>query len=564
MIVTFGRMERVDESTSSMDVFADGAFAGTIDTETEDISSSRTRAYRVRAYSVNVTDDPIFVVIQAGESPRTALTKAKAIAVKKLTARMNPPPRSTMTRRNSDVDFRSRERDDMRGLPRPRSSVLLDRLRAGLVSPHHLAVAGWLGDTAAAQCAPAWVPVPVQHRSYPVRHALRHAGLESPLLVRLAADFAAHALPLFETAHHGDLRPRAAIEAARAWAACPCEEHRLVAAAAYADADTYAYADAYADADAYAYAAAAAAADAAYAYAAAAAADAADAAAAAYAAAAAAYACADAYAAARQAEREWQRLHMISVLTGDLVAIQSLPPRSGTLPAAGNPKRGLNSRRATRHNSDAADRLAQRERLRDDVADRTREITERLRSGAITLKAVVMAARLGCAEARQWASATPLIEWMDQSQRREAIRALGSQGRQVSWACDVAARVLPIFERRHLDDLRPRQAIEAAYAWVACPCEEHRLAASAAARAASAPAHAAYAAAAHAPSHAACAAADAAVYAAYAAGAAADAAAANAAYAAAYAAAAANAAADACEQEWQRERLVSYLIGEVS
>jgi hypothetical protein len=96
VIVTFGRMERVDESTSSMDVFADGAFVGTIDTETEDISSSRTRAYRVRGYSVNVTDDPIFVVIQAGESPRTALARAKGDAVRALTAATNPGPRSKL------------------------------------------------------------------------------------------------------------------------------------------------------------------------------------------------------------------------------------------------------------------------------------------------------------------------------------------------------------------------------------------------------------------------------------------------------------------------------------
>jgi len=69
----------------------------------------------------------------------------------------------------------------------------------------------------------------------------------------LAADFAAHVLPIYEKELlPDDGRPRAAIEAARAWAACPCEEHRLAAYAAAAAA----YA-AYAAADAAAAAAAA-------------------------------------------------------------------------------------------------------------------------------------------------------------------------------------------------------------------------------------------------------------------------------------------------------------------
>jgi len=47
----------------------------------------------------------------------------------------------------------------------------------------------------------------------------------------------------------------------------------------------------------------------------------------------------------------------------------------------------------------------------------------------------------------------------------------------VSWVVECAARVLPIFEDDFPDDRGPRAAIEAATAWVECPCEAHALAA---------------------------------------------------------------------------------------
>jgi hypothetical protein len=122
--------------------------------------------------------------------------------------------------------------------------------------------------------------------------------------------------------------------------------------------------------------------------------------------------------------------------------------------------------------------------------------------------------------------------------------------RLVTFAADCAERALPKFEERYPDDKRPRQAIDAARAWVTCPS----------------PAYAATAAAYAAAYAAATAATDA--YAAYTA----DADAAYAAYAAAYAAAAATdatyAAADAAtaatyaaayaaaaERLWQADRL---------
>jgi hypothetical protein len=118
--------------------------------------------------------------------------------------------------------------------------------------------------------------------------------------------------------------------------------------------------------------------------------------------------------------------------------------------------------------------------------------------------------------------------------------------RLVTFAADCAERVLPKFEERYPADKRPREAIEAARAWVTCPSPETRAAsanaAAAAADAAAHPAYAAYAAAAYAAAHPA-----------YAAAAAANAAA----YAAAANAAAANAAAYAADAErsWQGDRL---------
>ena len=127
----------------------------------------------------------------------------------------------------------------------------------------------------------------------------------------------------------------------------------------------------------------------------------------------------------------------------------------------------------------------------------------------------------------------------------------------VQWAADCAERALPLFEARHPNDARPRQALDAARAWVAHPTVETRNAAYAAAAAA------AYAAAAYAAADAATNAADAATNAAYAAAYAAADAAAYAADAAAYAAyGAAYAAADAAEKQWQAIRLMAIYHGD--
>ena len=117
----------------------------------------------------------------------------------------------------------------------------------------------------------------------------------------------------------------------------------------------------------------------------------------------------------------------------------------------------------------------------------------------------------------------------------------------VLWACDCAERVLPVFETKYPDDVRPRRALEAARAWLAEPTEANRENADAAAYAAYATACAAYAA--YATACAAYAAAYATACAAYAAD------------AAAYATACAADAARATEQTWQAVRLMEIYNG---
>jgi hypothetical protein len=94
--------------------------------------------------------------------------------------------------------------------------------------------------------------------------------LDKPRLVTYTADCAEHVLPIFEDRHPGDKRPRRAVEAARAWVACPSPETMDAAAAANAAAAAAAASDAAYAVDAYAAAAYAVDAYAAAAYAAAA------------------------------------------------------------------------------------------------------------------------------------------------------------------------------------------------------------------------------------------------------------------------------------------------------
>jgi len=69
-------------------------------------------------------------------------------------------------------------------------------------------------------------------------------------------------------------------------------------------------------------------------------------------------------------------------------------------------------------------------------------------------------------------------------QNKKVIMILNTKMISVRWAIACASRVLYIFEKKYPDDLRPRQALEAATRWLNSPTETNRMAAKAAADAA--------------------------------------------------------------------------------
>lgn len=107
----------------------------------------------------------------------------------------------------------------------------------------------------------------------------------------------------------------------------------------------------------------------------------------------------------------------------------------------------------------------------------------RLRAGELTEAHVALAARLGHTAARGIVSDETLVDWADAYQRRQAIEAsreLLGDTLPVRVAADWAERALPAWENsglggNHPHNKRPREAIAAAKAWAACPCEKHRL-----------------------------------------------------------------------------------------
>ena len=66
-------------------------------------------------------------------------------------------------------------------------------------------------------------------------------------------------------------------------------------------------------------------------------------------------------------------------------------------------------------------------------------------------------------------------------QNKKVIMILNTKMISVRWAIACASRVLYIFEKKYPDDLRPRQALEAATRWLNAPTETNRMMANAAA-----------------------------------------------------------------------------------
>jgi hypothetical protein len=133
-----------------------------------------------------------------------------------------------------DRDLREAERS---GDP---VAVLRERLRAGELTRKHVELAASLGHPVAGALYPeaaalVWTAQALEAKAKAVLEASQLLGETLP--ARVAADWAESVLPVFESMRPGINKvPREAIAAARAWAECPCEEHRLAAAAAGSEA----------------------------------------------------------------------------------------------------------------------------------------------------------------------------------------------------------------------------------------------------------------------------------------------------------------------------------------
>jgi len=105
-----------------------------------------------------------------------------------------------------------------------RAAVIAGLIRSGRLDRRRVALASYLGDEAALLVEPAAEPaVPAHARGWgPARRVLRWGGLPGVEIVCLAADCAERVIDLT-----GEYRGAcvSSIEAARAWAVCPCADH---------------------------------------------------------------------------------------------------------------------------------------------------------------------------------------------------------------------------------------------------------------------------------------------------------------------------------------------------
>lgn len=117
--VTFGPMERIDPSAAEMSVLLDDEIVGSISAEHKDISSTRTRAYRVESYLVHLDDlnESKEFLVRKHSSPRAALTAAKAWARERLEpkSQSNPVERGDLLARAGKFAGESVFSPDYRG-----------------------------------------------------------------------------------------------------------------------------------------------------------------------------------------------------------------------------------------------------------------------------------------------------------------------------------------------------------------------------------------------------------------------------------------------------------------
>ncbi len=216
-----------------------------------------------------------------------------------------------------------------------------------------------------------------------------------------------------------------------------------------------------------------------------------------------------------------------------------------------------------RRNMDRRERELQRQRILG-VGDPVRLLVHRIRSGTLPVEYVRRAAALGDPTSIKYVRGRGLEPWptswrgneMEHLEYFRSILRFLPKNLMVPFAADAAERVLSIYEDQFTDS-RPREAIEAARRWVEDPSDANRV--RTAARSADAAANASFRRARHVGGDhrlAAFAAASAAFVAASQMGPVYFAA--RAAYDAALAAEDRDA-----EEDWQKQRLIQYLLGEV-
>lgn len=133
-----------------------------------------------------------------------------------------------------DERLRSAERSGDPG------AVLRWRMRAGQLTPERVTLAARLGHPVARQLYPDVEPLVWEEQAGAAVESARKL-VDKALQARVTADWAERVLPRWEGQHPTDARPRVAIAAARAWAACPCAEHEAAAEVASAAAEAAAY-----------------------------------------------------------------------------------------------------------------------------------------------------------------------------------------------------------------------------------------------------------------------------------------------------------------------------------
>jgi hypothetical protein len=111
--------------------------------------------------------------------------------------------------------------------------------------------------------------------------------------------------------------------------------------------------------------------------------------------------------------------------------------------------------------------------LTPEVYQKTQQLLAKYNNHELSLEQISWATKLGRDDAALaclmiGCGPISLVDWSDFVERRKTIFAVGrllSRQMLVSYVCDAAERILPIFENNFPDDNRPRKAIELAQRW---------------------------------------------------------------------------------------------------